>query len=75
MTNETPLLRTSRHGEVYLTALRKDSTGETYSLLWTQATASEALRTLGRWAVNPELSFSWFDAAVMSQKISSQGAG
>ena len=28
-----------------------------------------ALRVLGRYASNPELSFSWYDAAVLSQKI------
>jgi hypothetical protein len=27
------------------------------------------LRTLGRFASNPELSFTWYDAAVLSQKI------
>jgi len=27
------------------------------------------LRLLGRYASNPELSFSWYDAAVLSQKI------
>lgn len=29
----------------------------------------EALRTLGRWAANPDLGFTWYDAAVLSQKI------
>ena len=27
------------------------------------------LRTLGRYAADPELSFSWYDAAIMSKKI------
>ena len=31
--------------------------------------AAEALRTLGRYASNQELSFTWYDAAVLSQKI------
>ena len=29
-------------------------------------------RTLGRYASNPELSFSWYDAAILSQKIRRQ---
>ena len=29
----------------------------------------KALRTLGRFASNPELSFTWYDAAVLSQKV------
>jgi hypothetical protein len=27
------------------------------------------LRVLGRFASNPELSFTWYDAAVLSQKV------
>ena len=30
---------------------------------------AETLRVLGRYASNPELSFTWYDAAVLSQKI------
>lgn len=30
---------------------------------------AEAVRTLGRWASNPDLSFTWYDACVLSQKI------
>jgi hypothetical protein len=29
----------------------------------------EALKTLGRYAANPDLSFSWYDAAVLGQKV------
>jgi len=32
---------------------------------------SDVLRVLGRWASNPELSFSWYDAAVLSQRVRS----
>jgi hypothetical protein len=42
---------------------------ERYTLLFTVATRTEALRQLGRWASNPDLSFTWFDAATMSQAI------
>lgn len=68
----TPLLSTKRHGCVYLTAFRKDATGETYALLWRQETITEALRTLGKWASNPELSFNWRDAFTMSSSITSR---
>jgi hypothetical protein len=42
---------------------------ERYIFLFDDANRSETLRTLGRYASNPELSFSWYDAAVLSQKI------
>ena len=42
---------------------------ERYIFLFDDNNRSEALRTLGRYASNPELSFSWYDAAVLSQKI------
>ncbi len=43
--------------------------GERYIFLYDDASRAEALRTLGRYASNPELSFTWYDAAVLSQKI------
>ena len=42
---------------------------ERYIFLYTESNRAETLRTLGRFASNPELSFSWYDAAVLSQKI------
>ncbi len=42
---------------------------ERYIFLFDDAHRAEALRTLGRYASNPELSFTWYDAAVLSQKI------
>jgi hypothetical protein len=42
---------------------------ERYVFLFDDEHRSEALRTLGRFASNPELSFSWYDAAVLSQRI------
>jgi hypothetical protein len=42
---------------------------ERYVFLYDDAHRSEALRVLGRFASNPELSFTWYDAAVLSQKI------
>jgi hypothetical protein len=42
---------------------------ERYIFLFDDDNRSEALRTLGRFASNPDLSFTWYDAAVLSQKI------
>lgn len=42
---------------------------ERYIFLFTDEQRGEALRTLGRFASNKELSFTWYDAAVLSQKI------
>ena len=45
---------------------------ERYIFLYDDSNRSKALRTLGRYASNSELSFSWYDAAVLSQKIRRQ---
>jgi hypothetical protein len=42
---------------------------ERYVFLYNDANRAETLRTLGRFASNPDLSFTWYDAAVLSQKI------
>jgi hypothetical protein len=42
---------------------------ERYIFLFDDENRSETLRTLGRFASNPELSFTWYDAALLSQKI------
>ncbi len=42
---------------------------ERYVFLYDDASRSETLRVLGRFASNAELSFTWYDAAVLSQKI------
>ncbi|MDO4549676.1 MAG: hypothetical protein Q4C96_00315 [Planctomycetia bacterium] len=42
---------------------------ERYVFLYTEATRAETFRTLARYASNPDLSFTWYDAAVLSQKI------
>ena len=36
---------------------------ERYVFLYDDASRAETLRTLGRYASNPELSFTWYDAA------------
>jgi len=53
--------------DINVLALVKGS--ERYIFLFDDEHRSEALRTLGRFASNPELSFTWYDAAVLSQKI------
>ena len=42
---------------------------ERYIFLFNDEKKSETLRTLGRYASDPKLSFSWYDAAVLSQKV------
>ena len=53
--------------EINVLALVKGT--ERYVFLYDDANRAEALRTLGRYASNPDLSFTWYDAAVLSQKI------
>jgi len=45
--------------------------GERYVFLYDDDSRAEALKTLGRYAANPDLSFSWYDAAVLGQKMRS----
>jgi hypothetical protein len=42
---------------------------ERYVFLYDDSNRAETLRVLGRYASNPDLSFTWYDAAVLSQKI------
>ena len=42
---------------------------ERYVFLYDDASKAETLRTLGRFASDPELSMTWYDAAVLSQKV------
>jgi len=53
--------------EVNVLALVKGD--EQYLFLFDDSNRVETLRLLGRYAADPELSFSWYDAAVLSQKI------
>lgn len=53
--------------DVYMLVLVKG--GERYVFELNRETRCEALRAMGRFAANPELSFTWYDAAVLSQKI------
>ncbi len=42
---------------------------ERYVFLFDDENCAETLQTLGRYADNPGLSFTWYDAAVLSQKV------
>ena len=53
--------------QVNVLALLKD--GERYVFLYDDQSLPQLLQTLGRYAADPELSFSWYDAAVLSQKV------
>jgi len=46
---------------------------ERYVFLFSDDKKAEVLRVIGRFACNPELSFSWMDAAVLSQKVRADG--
>jgi len=43
--------------------------GERYVFLYDDDSRDETLRTLARYAANPDLSFSWYDAAVLGHKV------
>lgn len=47
---------------------------ERYVFLFDDDHKAETLRVIGRYATNPELSFTWYDAAVMSQRVQKCGS-
>lgn len=53
--------------EINVLALVKGE--ERYIFLFDDDNRVDTLRQIGRYAANPDLSFTWYDAAVMSQKI------
>ena len=57
--------------EINVLALVKGS--ERYVFLYDDENRAETLRILGRYASNPDLSFTWYDAAVLSQKVRQNG--
>ena len=42
---------------------------ERYVFLFDDANSVEVMRQAGRFAANPDLSFSWYDAAILSQRV------
>jgi hypothetical protein len=59
----------NRIADINVLVLVKD--GEKYIFLYDDDHVSECLGKMGRFASNPELSFSWYDAAVLSKRIRS----
>ena len=55
------------NGEINVVALVRGE--EQYIFMFDEANRTETLRILGRYAADPELSFTWYDAAVLSQKV------
>jgi len=47
--------------------------GERYVFLYDDDSREETLRTLARYAANPDLKFSWYDASVLGQKVRQAG--
>lgn len=54
-------------GEISVTVLFKGK--ERYIFLYDDDNRSEMLRTLGRFAHNEDLSFTWYDAACVSKMV------
>jgi len=63
--------------DINVVAVVKDKPGprEHWIFLYDDANKVEALRQAGRWAANPELSFNWLDAVIVSQKIRGEREG
>ena len=43
--------------------------GERYVFLYDDGSREVTLQTMARYAANPDLSFSWYDAAMLGQKV------
>ena len=61
------MLRIIDETDVNIIAMAKGE--ERYVIAFSEANRAEALKTLGRWASDPELNFDWYSAAVLSQRI------
>ena len=46
-----------------------------YMIIYRDGGTEEALRAVARYAANPELDFTWYDAAVISRRIRDEGVG
>lgn len=42
---------------------------ERYVFVFDDQSRAETLRSFGRYASNPDLSFNWYDAAILAQKL------
>ena len=52
---------------VNMIAMVKDE--DRFVFLYDDQSPAEVLRTFGQYAADPELNFSWYDAAVLSQRV------
>jgi len=55
---------------INILALVRD--GQSYVFLFDDAHRAETLSHFGRLAANPELNFTWYDAAVLAKKLREQ---
>ena len=70
--SETSFIGAAVSRDINVVALVKGE--ERYIFLFNDGQKSETLHTLGRYASDSKLSFSWYDAAVLSQKVRSISA-
>jgi len=57
------------HHEITMYTITYLHAPDWYVVAYDDDTKAEALRVIGRWASNPNLNFTWYDAALMSQRI------
>lgn len=60
---------------VNVMVLIKKEEEEHYCFMYRDQDRAEVLRLLGRFAGNDDLSFTWYDAAVLSQKVRNLSGG
>jgi hypothetical protein len=53
--------------DIHIQALVKGE--ERYIFVFKDSTRADMLRTLGKFASDPDLSFSWYDAACLSNRV------
>lgn len=59
--------------DLYALGVKRD--GHYYAFLFTAEYVSEVKRTIGRFAGDPRLNFTWYDAAVLCQKLGDEFDG
>lgn len=62
-------MRTAEPDYIEINCLGLRKCGELYVFIYDDDHRREALQTLGRFATNPLLSFTWLDAAELSKRI------
>lgn len=62
-----PTIQPSDDADTLVIALVKKH--ERYVFLYTAESKAEVLRTIGRFAADPDLEFTWWDAAMVSKKV------